>query len=403
MRGGTTPEIVCEFDDVDPAHLRASGSAKWTKYGPDVLAAWVADMDFPVASCVTDALRRHVESRVHGYPRAGMTDELIQVFCAYTNERTGIDAQPSLVRLCDDAVQAMHAALVACTQRGDGVLVLSPIYPPFFSSIEQNQRSVVEYRMAPDSAGLWRFDPGTLRALIIAEKPSAMMLCSPHNPVGRLWTPTELQTLADLATEFDMTVVADEIHSDLVFDGAQFRGFASLSDEVRARTITITSANKTFNLAGLKVAMIVFGSQSLSDRFDAVVSTRLLGAVSTPGVLSSLAVYRDGGPWLADVLSYVSENRHAFARRMAELAPEVVVVVPEATYLAWLDFREVPGVVGAGSVGLRLVDEALVGLNEGQTFGGGLEAFARANLATSRTLVLELADRIGAWVARQRV
>ncbi len=392
-----------DFNNVDPAHLRAAGSGKWNKYDADVLAAWVADMDFPVAPCVTETLTRHVESGVHGYPVTGFADTLIDVFCSYVNARTAIGAVPLLVRLCDDAVQGMHAALAACTDPGDGVVILSPIYPPFFVSVEQNNRVVVEHRMAPDADGVWRFSVETLRAQIVSSRARALMLCSPHNPVGRLWTRAEVESLAGLAVEFDLTIIADEIHSDLVFDGRPFVAFASLSGEVRARTITITSANKAFNLAGLKIAMIVFGGQALSDRFDARVSRRMLGAASTPGVLSNLAVYREGGPWLAAVVEYLGENRYVFAERMAVVAPSVKVVIPEATYLSWLDFSAVPGVLDGGSVGERLAMEARVGFNAGETFGAGLEHYARVNLATSRSIVLEIADRIGAWVAVQRV
>lgn len=390
------------FDDVDPAHLRASRSGKWNKFDADVLAAWVADMDFPVAPCVTAALRHQVDSLVHGYTPTGFNDELIEVFCEYSNRRTSMGAEPGLVRLCDDAVQAMHAALVACTAPGDGVLILTPLYPPFTTSIELNHRRVVEHRMAPGADGVWRFDVEALRALLAAERPTAMMICSPHNPVGRLWTRAEIEALAGLAAEFDLSIIADEIHSDLVFDGGAFVSFGSLGEEVRARTITITSANKAYNLAGLKVAMIVFGGEALLARFEANVSPRLLGAVSTLGVLSNLAVYREGEPWLHDVLAYLSENRHVFARRLAELAPEVTVVVPEATYLSWLDFSKVPGVLGRGSVGPRLAEEARVGLNDGETFGAGLEHFARVNLATSRSIVTQLAERIGGWAIAQR-
>jgi cysteine-S-conjugate beta-lyase len=396
-----TASSTWDFNNVDPVHLRASGSGKWNKYEADVLAAWVADMDFPVAPCVTDTLRSYVESGVHGYPVTGFADTLIEVFCGYVNSRTGIGAVPELVRLCDDAVQGLHAALAACTEPGDGVVILSPIYPPFFASVEQNNRVVVEHRMAPDADGVWRFSFETLRAQIISSGARAMMLCSPHNPVGRLWTRAEAESLASLAVEFDLTIIADEIHSDLVFDGRPFVAFASLGEIVKARTITITSANKAFNLAGLKIAMIVFGSMALSDRFDARVSRRLLGAASTPGVLSNLAVYREGGPWLDAVVEYLSENRHVFAARLAAVAPAVSVVVPEATYLSWLDFSAVPGVLGGGSVGERLVVEARVGFNAGETFGAGLEHCARVNLATSRAILLEIADRIGTWVAAQ--
>jgi cystathionine beta-lyase len=248
---------------------------------------------------------------------------------------------------------------------------------------------------------VWRFDAEQLRAQMVASNARALMLCSPHNPVGRLWSREELLALGSLAEELDLQVIADEIHSDLVFDGV-FIGFAALSDSLRARTITITSANKAYNLAALKVAMVVFGTAAQEARLLTRITKRMVGAVSTAGVLANFAAYREGGPWLDAAVEYLRENRLLFARTLRELAPEITVTVPEATYLSWLDFSAVPGVVGGGEVALRLVDEARVGLNEGTTFGAGLSAFARANLATSRSLVVELATRIGTWAAAQR-
>jgi cysteine-S-conjugate beta-lyase len=396
------------FDSVDPAALRAARSRKWNKFEADVLPAWIADMDYPLAPPISAALRKFDAQGVHGYPNLDITDDFVDSFCTRTNRLFGIGAQPELVKPVTDIVQALYATVFGLTTPSESVLLLTPLYPPFAASVSINGRRIVEHRMAPDSNGVWQFDPEKLRALVKAERPKLFMLCSPHNPVGRLWERSELEFFVSLAVEFDMIVVADEIHADLIFCDRPMIGFASLSDEVKSRTVTVTSANKPFNLAGLKVSQICFGSPELQAQFDRAIPGQLLGAVPTAGMVATTAAYREGQPWLDATCAYLRGNISAFANAMAERVPLVRVVQPEATYLSWLDFSRVAGVcdalgVAKISVGERLAVEGRVGFNEGQTFGDGLEHFARANLATSRSLVLEMVERIGRWVDAQQV
>lgn len=394
------------FDHVDPAALRAGGSQKWLKHDADVLPAWVADMDFAVAPPIRSALDEFNARGVHGYPDHRITDAFSEAFCERTNARFAINLVPEHVKLCTDIVQALYAVVFGLTDPSDSVLILTPLYPPFAASISLNRRTIVEHRMTPDAAGVWRFDPERLRAQVRAQQPRMLLLCSPHNPVGRLWDREEMEIFASLASEFDLLVVADEIHADLVLTDRPMIAFASMSDELRARTVTITSANKAFNLAGLKVSQICFGSSEHLDRFEYALPGKILGAVPTAGLLASTAAYRDGQPWLDAVCTYLLGNIRAFTSAMALRVPSVHVVSPEATYLSWMDFSAVPGVVpadgrGGDSVGERLLNEGRVAFNEGQTFGDGLEAFARVNLATSRSIVLEIVERIGRWVDAQ--
>ena len=394
------------FDHVDPARLRAGHSLKWLKHDPDVLPAWIADMDFALAPPIRAVLDEFNACGVHGYLDHRITDVFLETFCERTNRQFGVDFQPSRVKLCTDIVQALYAAVFAFTAPSDAVLLLTPLYPPFAASVSLNGRRIVDHRMKPDAAGVWRFDPEELRAQIIAERPRIFMLCSPHNPVGRLWERAELECLAALAVEFDMLVIADEIHADLVLSANAMIAFSSLRNDVAERTVTITSANKAFNLAGLKVAQICFGDDSLLERFELALPGKLLGAVPSVGLLASTAAYRSGQPWLDAVCTYIRGNVHAFAEAMARRVPSVRVVSPEATYLSWLDFSEVPGVLlaygsGAVSVGERMLREGRVAFNEGQTFGDGLEAFSRVNLATSQSIVLQIVDRVSEWVDAQ--
>jgi cysteine-S-conjugate beta-lyase len=394
------------FDSVDPVALRQAGSRKWNKFDADVLAAWIADMDYPLAPPIRAALAAFDAQGFYGYPTLEIMDDYLESFCTRTNRLYGIGVEPELVKPVTDIVQALYATVFGFTAPDESVLLLTPLYPPFAASVSVNRRRIVEHRMAPDAHGVWRFDPEKLRALIIAERPRLFMLCSPHNPVGRLWDRSELEFFAAIAMEFDMIVVADEIHADLVFSARPMVGFASLSDDVKSRTVTVTSANKPFNLAGLKVSQICFGSAALQAQFEEAIPGQLLGAVPTAGMVATKVAYRDGQPWLDATCAYLQRNIDTFVSAMAERVPSVGVVRPEATYLSWLDFSRVPGVLeGNGlasrSVGERLAIEGRVAFNEGQTFGAGLEHFARVNLATSRDLVLEIVERIGRWVDEQ--
>jgi cysteine-S-conjugate beta-lyase len=394
------------FDSVDPVALRAAGSRKWNKFDADVLAAWIADMDYPLAPPIRAALSEFDAQGFHGYPTLAVMDDYIESFCTRTNRLYGIGVEPELVKPVTDIVQALYATVFGFTAPDESVLLLTPLYPPFAASVSINRRRIVEHRMAPDMHGVWRFDSEKLRALIIAERPKLFMLCSPHNPVGRLWERSELEYFAALAIEFDMIVVADEIHADLVFSDRPMIGFASLSDEIKNRTVTVTSANKPFNLAGLKVSQVCFGSRALQSQFEEALPGQLLGAVPTAGMAATKVAYQDGQPWLDATCAYLQKNIDVFVAAMADRVPSVGIVRPEATYLSWLDFSKVPGVVDAHcvaprSVGERLAVEGKVGFNEGQTFGVGLEHFARVNLATSTALVLGIVDRIGRWVDLQ--
>ncbi len=394
------------FDSVDPIALRSAGSRKWNKFDADVLAAWIADMDYPLAPPIRTALAEFDAQGFHGYPTHEILDDYIESFCTRTNRLYGIGAEHELVKPVTDIVQALYATVFGFTTPEESVLLLTPLYPPFAASVSTNRRRVIEHRLAPDAHGVWRFDQEKLRALVLAERPKLFMLCSPHNPVGRLWDRSELEFFAALAIEFDMIVVADEIHADLVFSERPMIGFASLSHEIKNRTVTVTSANKPFNLAGLKVSQICFGSPALQAQFEEAIPGQLLGAVPTAGMVATKVAYTDAQPWLDATCTYLQNNINVFVGAMAERVPSVGVVRPEATYLSWLDFSKVPGVldpdgVAVRSVGERLAIEGRVAFNEGQTFGAGLEHFARVNLATSQALVLEIVDRIGRWVDTQ--
>jgi cysteine-S-conjugate beta-lyase len=392
--------LASDFDAaaLDPAVLRASVSNKWNKNAADILPAWVADMDFAVASPITDALLGYVGQRFFGYAVPSLPESLKARFADWWGSRYGLAVEPDHSIILTEVVQAIHSVSHAFSVPGDGLLILTPIYPPFLGVVEQQRRRLVEHRMEIVD-GRYRFDADELRTLIIAERPKIVLLCNPHNPVGRVFTESELRTIGELAVEFDMVILADEIHADLVYAPHRHVSVATLSSDIAARTITTTSVSKSFNLAGLRCAVMVFGSAALRERFDAVIPAHLLGIASVPGMIASIAAWTHGGPWLADCLVQLQANRDYVADRLKRDLPMVGCVPVEATYLQWLDFSAFP--LGADEiVSTRLREEALVAMNDGPTFGAGLESFARLNFATSPAVLAHILDRIVGWAQR---
>jgi cystathionine beta-lyase len=226
-----------------------------------------------------------------------------------------------------------------------------------------------------------------------AGRASIVLLCNPHNPTGRAFTEGELRALADLAVEHDLVVVSDEIHADLVYPGRRHLPFASLGEEVAARTVTLTSTTKTFSIAGLRLAVAHFGSDELLHRYQSI-PRFLLGGASAPGVVASLAAWREGDAWVDELVRYLDGNRRLVGDFVAEKLPAVSHRLPEATYLAWLDCRQLVADGITDNPAAFFLERAAVGLNDGADFGPGGAGFTRLNFATSRALLQRVLDRL---------
>ena len=400
----SSAELTALFSSVDVDRLRRGRSTKWSTFAADVLPAWVADMDFDPPPAVLSGLQGWLDDRFLGYPGWPYHKHLHEVASRHLSARFGMVDDPARFLLQTDVVQGMHAALQVWSKPGEQIFVLTPIYPPFLSVLREQGRRLLEYRMEIVD-GEYCFDRDALRALIAANLPPMLLLCNPHNPVGRVFTESELRCLAELALEFDMVVVSDEIHAELIFDGRRHVAFETLSDEVRAHTVTITSASKSCNLAGLRTAMLVFGAAELKAQFDAVFSSHILGVVSYPGMLSMEIAWSEQSvaAWLRCCVSALSDRRDQFAAGLSTRVPEAVHIPSQGTYLAWVDLSALGLRLSEfGSAADRLRDEAKVAFSAGPTFGEGLEHFVRVNLATSPALVDEMLDRLGGWVDAQR-
>lgn len=392
------------FASVDEARLRSARSTKWTLHGPDVLPAWVADMDFAPPAAITAALQSWLDTGFLGYPGAAYVERVRAVAANHLYARFGMSDDPSRMAVMTDVVQGLHATMQVWSKPGDAILILTPIYPPFLKVVEEQGRRLLEHRMEIVD-GEYRFDIDALRAQVAAERPPMLMLCSPHNPLGRVFTEAELRQLAELAIEFDMTVIADEIHAEIVFPGHRHIAFETLSEEVRARTVTITSASKSCNTAGLRTAVMAFGSPALQARFDSVISSHIMGAASVPGLRAMEVAWTDPSvaEWVTACTSALNDRCRQFVDALAVSAPDLGCLRPQGTYLAWVDCSALgQSFEGDDSVALRLRAEANLAVSEGPTFGAGLASFVRVNLATSPSIVDEIVRRLGAWADTQR-
>jgi len=376
-----------DFNAVDPAVRLESRGEKWNLYAEDVLPLWVADMDLPHADPVRRELQRALDQGDIGYPIHPAPTDVPDLYAAWAAERHGWQVDPRHVELITDVVQGMYVALDRFSEPGDGAIVQTPIYPPFRGSVRTMKRRTLEVPLVDSGTG-YEIDLDAVRAA--AAEAKIFLLCSPHNPTGRVFTRAELEGLAEIACEHDLLVVADEIHGDLTLPGAEFVPLASLSPEVEARTLTLTSASKAFNLAGLRTAIAVFGSAEQKRRFNSL-PRHVRGGVGILGIEATRTAWRHGGPWLAALIEHLDGNRAFIAKTVSEQLPGVIYHAPEATYLAWLDCRALELEPNPHAF---FVEKARVGLSNGADFGAPGKGFVRLNFATSRAIVAEALERM---------
>ncbi|MEX2480428.1 MAG: MalY/PatB family protein [Gammaproteobacteria bacterium] len=376
------------FDDINEAGLRRRRGEKWNHYPADVLPAWVADMDFVVAEPIRAALAGRLEAADLGYPQSHRRTGLPELFAERVAARFDWSIAAADVLILSDVVQGLYLALESYSERGDGVVIQTPIYPPFLHAVAETGRRAVCCDLQP-GATRYEIDFATMEAAIDSGC-RVFMLCNPHNPSGRAFTADELGRIADLVCRHDLVLVSDEIHADLILAPARHIPVASLSDDIAARTVTLMSASKAFNIAGLCMAFAHFGSPALRRRFERI-PAHLRGGTNTLSIAAVEAAWRHGQPWLDEVLATLRANRDRVAEFVAARWPAVGHLPPEATYLAWLDLRKLEL---EPSPQAWLLEHARVALNEGRTFGPAGEGHVRLNFATSSALLETLLERL---------
>lgn len=371
--------------------LLARRNAKWTQYAPDVIPAYVADMDFRVAPQIEAAIRRSVDAADYGYPMRNSKPadrSVAEAFARRMKRLYGWDARSDLTTVLSDLVQATFASVTAYSEPGDGVIVQAPNYPPFKKAVEETGRRLVP--LGTIAGEKYAFDLETLDAMMTPDV-KVFILCNPQNPTGRVFSRAELEAVLSFAEKHDLIVVADEIHSDLIYGAHRHIPFATLGPAALARTVTLNSATKSFNIPGLRCAVMHFGTPELKARFDERFPGHLLGSVNSLGLDATVAAWDEADDWLSAVLTHLEAMRDRMVARVSAELPEIRFIAPEATYLAWLDCTAF-GI--EGSMFDFFHEKARVAFSPGENFTPGGKSYVRLNFATSAEILDEIIDRM---------
>ncbi|MGZ9811173.1 MalY/PatB family protein [Pseudoroseicyclus sp. H15] len=387
-----------DFDEI--IDRRGTHSAKWDMLstycgvkGDDGIAMWVADMDFRAPPSVTEVLSAEVTRGVHGY-YAG-DEGWRSAITAWMASRHSWEIQPDWLTPTAGVISAIGLILQEFSDPGDSVVMFSPIYPGFTGITNMTGR-VPFYAPMKLVQGRYEMDLEALESSL-PDNAKVVLLCSPHNPTGRVWSPDELRALGAFCEAHDLLLVSDEIHHDLVFEGAKHVPTAIAMPEISHRLITCASATKTFNLAGAHIAETIIADESLRQRFDARAAASGLQHHALFGMIATEAAYAGGAEWLDALLVYLAGNRDHFDKRFAEEIPLARSLPLQSTYLSWVDFSQLG--LTPDELLSRCRDDARVGVNPGTAFGPGGEQFIRFNFATPRAQLDIAIDRLAAAFA----
>lgn len=368
------------FDEViDRSGNRSSKyDERLKKFGTmDVIPLWVADMDFRTAQPVIDACKKKAEEGIWGY--TSRPDSYFEAVQQWERKRNNWETDTALMSWSLGVVPAMSAIIKIFSSDGDKVLIQTPVYSEFYDITEAWEREVVENRLV-EQDGVWTIDFDDFEAK--AKECKIFLLCSPHNPLGIVWKPEELRRMAEICIANDVLLVSDEIHSDLIFHGKKHTPTATISIEIGEKIITCVSLTKTFNLAGLQASTTIFPNPEMKAKFDRYWANMDIHRNNAFSSVAMEAAYREGEEWLEQLLEYISGNFDFIREYCQTNIPKIKPNLPDATYLVWLDCRE----LGMDNEELRrfMIEKAKIGLNEGYTFGRSLSGFMRLNAACPR-------------------
>ncbi len=384
-----------QFDQI--INRRNTDCAKWDAleevFGTkDVLPFWVADMDFPVAEEIKEALQKRVEHGIFGYPNE--SEKVFQAVAGWMKRRNHVEIKPEWIVLTAGVVPAVQYAIQAFSKPNDFVILQPPIYHSFFGATRATGRQILENPLKLEN-GQYEMDFAQLETLA-AQKPKIMILCNPQNPSGRVWSKEDLSKVSDFCNRNGILLVSDDIHSDLIYKGYQYTPALSLGEETRDNLIACYAVSKTFNLAGLNTSAIIIPNEKLRTEYKAFMRSVGAGEINLFGLLGTEVAYTCGDEWLEEVLTYLEGNLDYMEAFLKENLPQVKMMRPESTYMTWLDFSA----LGMEQKELEqfLIQKAKVGLNSGTTFGRGGEGYMRFNFGTPRALIKEGLERIKAAV-----
>ena len=364
----------------------------------DVLPAWVADMDIDTPDFVLNAVKKRLETPNMGYEEVPQSAFLAQI--EWMKKEHGTAFRVDELFYSHSVVASMHTAIEAFTKEGDGVIVQTPVYPPFFHSVTKLKRKVIKNSLILDEDGSYSFDIEDFKSKIDANT-KLLLLCSPHNPVGRVWKAQELAQILEICLEHNIVVFADEIHSDLVYKPNKHIPFCSLSDKAKKITLTAIGVGKTFNMAGFAISSVVIQDETLRTKFQIAYDRVHYAEGSSLSHVAFESAYKNGKEWLEELKVHLYKNYEMLVR-LSEKYPEYIKITPiEATYLAWIDCRGMQ--FKDRELRKFFIQEAKLGLNSGLSFGREGLGFMRLNFAVSSATMLEIIKRVDAALQRKKL
>lgn len=370
-------------------------SAKWAememKFGrSDLIPMWVADMDIKAAPEIIESMKKKVEQEIFGY--VYRPDSYYKIATEWLKKRFGYEISPSSLIHSPGVVPSMSILVKMLTKTTDKILIQTPVYPPFASAVKDNGRELVENPLIKDEKGYYTIDFEDLEKKLSLDEVKLLILCNPHNPVGRVWKKEELLKMGELCKKYNVRILADEIWRDLIMPGYKHTPMASLSKDIEDITITLFSPTKSFNLAGLQASFATFPRAEERKEFDNILGQMDVKRNNPFSLVAFETAYEKCEDWLEELILHIDGNMQYVVDFISEKLPEIKVVKPEGTYLMWLDFNGTK--IPQDKIQEFLINEAKVAMNDGGSFGSNGKGFARMNVACPRYMVEEAMERI---------
>lgn len=391
--------MIYNFDElVDRSHNNAAKyDERQKKFGSsDVIPLWIADMDFRVPKPVEDALIERAKQGTFGY--TSRPEEYWEALCSWQKRRNGWDIDPALLSFCSGVVPALAALVQQFSAEGELFLIQTPVYSEFYDVVENLNRTVLVNRLVQKD-GVYRIDFEDFEEKL-KQGPKAFILCNPQNPVGRSWSREELKRMGDLCVRYGVPIFSDEIHADLMLWGHKHTPMATVSPEIAANTITCTAVSKTFNLAGLQASSVIFNNQEERQKFERFWHNLEIHRNNCFSLVASMAAYNEGEEWLTQLLSYIEGNMQFIHDYCGKYIPEIKAVLPECTYLMWLDCSGLHK--NDAELNDFMIHEAKLGMNAGCDFDRELSGYMRLNTACPRSVLEKAMEQLKNAVLRDR-
>jgi cystathionine beta-lyase len=379
--------VTINFDKI--VERRNTKSIKWDSVERDILPMWVADMDFEVPESVIQAVKKRAEHGVYGYTVPG--DTYYDAIIEWWRKRYNYEIKKEWINYSPGVVPAINMLIRAFTHPGDKVILQVPVYHPFFTAVSNSGCEILENPLKLED-GRYVMDFEDLEDKLKDSKVKVMILCSPHNPVGRVWTKDELTILGSLCLKHGVIVISDEIHCDLVYKDYRHTPFTSISDAIALNSVVCTAPSKTFNLAGFQVSSIIIPNPELRKKFSDVLESNGIGTPNIFGIEAAEAAYKYGEQWLDELIDYLEGNLNFLLDYVKNNIPQIKVIRPEGTYLVWVDCKELN--MNYEELHQFFLKEAKVWFNEGYIFGQEGQGFERINIACPRSILAEALNRI---------